>query len=408
MEDILKTLPSDNDETPLCKNEEALALLGNQIKHTPEPCCSIIRLFYYEKLSMDEIADEVGYRNASTAKAKKSQCMSDLIARVTSALRSAVLMFHLKDVIAMDAANSFDLYLFGNLDNDGRSSLETRIMSDMNLKIEFGRYLDKVGERFLRTRNDATEAFKLFFSDKLSSDDCSILVALLRFKTKWACGIGDYISDAMKGISRSSLISLFDAYLADGLSNSSLRLFDMCLTYNEDFASDFNVYLLTVDGICREVEQDNLDFGVAMKSLSKEHLKDILGMRRVGNRTNRDRINFARGQRFDLSESREELSISAPQYCNSMSVSSCDNDITISEPDVPSSERDTASSEPKKKSLRAWIWVAASIAILAVVISVVLYIERNARYSVDDAIYACAEITPSRSRLMENRLTSVR
>lgn len=89
VEDILKTLPSDDDETPLCRNEEALALLGNQIKHTPEPCCSIIRMFYFAKLSMEEIADEVGYRNASTAKAKKSQCMSDLIARVTSALRSA-------------------------------------------------------------------------------------------------------------------------------------------------------------------------------------------------------------------------------------------------------------------------------------------------------------------------------
>lgn len=37
-------------------------------------------------MSMDEIAEEIGYRNATTAKAKKSQCMTDLIKRVADAL----------------------------------------------------------------------------------------------------------------------------------------------------------------------------------------------------------------------------------------------------------------------------------------------------------------------------------
>ena len=40
-------------------------------------------------MSMDEIATKIGYKNATTAKAKKSQCMSDLINRVTCALRNA-------------------------------------------------------------------------------------------------------------------------------------------------------------------------------------------------------------------------------------------------------------------------------------------------------------------------------
>ncbi len=87
--ELLKAMPAGEDETPLYKNEEALSLLGDELIHTPEPCGSIIRLFYYEDMSMDEIAEEIGYKNATTAKTKKSQCMSDLIERVSLALRRA-------------------------------------------------------------------------------------------------------------------------------------------------------------------------------------------------------------------------------------------------------------------------------------------------------------------------------
>lgn len=89
VQELLKTLPDENEEVPLHKNEQALSLLGDELIHTREPCGSIIRLFYYEDRSMDEIADEIGYKNATTAKAKKSQCMNDLIKRVTSALHRA-------------------------------------------------------------------------------------------------------------------------------------------------------------------------------------------------------------------------------------------------------------------------------------------------------------------------------
>lgn len=87
VEKLVKNL--SEEETPLYENEEALSLLGDELTHTPEPCGSIIRLFYYTNMSMDEIAKEIGYRNATTAKAKKSQCMTDLIKRVADALRRA-------------------------------------------------------------------------------------------------------------------------------------------------------------------------------------------------------------------------------------------------------------------------------------------------------------------------------
>ena len=89
VEELLRTLPDDEGDAPLYKDPEAQSLLGKELIHTPEPCASIIRLFYYEELSMDEIAEEIGYKNATTAKAKKSQCMTDLIKRVTDALNRA-------------------------------------------------------------------------------------------------------------------------------------------------------------------------------------------------------------------------------------------------------------------------------------------------------------------------------
>lgn len=86
-EQIMKDMP--DEELPLSDNLEVQSLLGNELTHTPEPCASIIKLFYYENMSMEEIAEEIGYRNAQTAKAKKSQCMTDLIKRVTDALNRA-------------------------------------------------------------------------------------------------------------------------------------------------------------------------------------------------------------------------------------------------------------------------------------------------------------------------------
>ena len=89
VEELLKSFPSEEEEVPLYKDAEAQSILGDQLIHTPEPCGSIIRLFYYEDKSMEDIAAEIGYKNAKTAKAKKSQCMYDIIARVTKALQSA-------------------------------------------------------------------------------------------------------------------------------------------------------------------------------------------------------------------------------------------------------------------------------------------------------------------------------
>lgn len=89
VEDILKVIPDDSDFESLCSDPEVQAQLGYELDHTPEPCQGIIKAFYFNDWSMEEIAEEKGYKNAATAKAKKNTCMNDLIKRLTTSLRRA-------------------------------------------------------------------------------------------------------------------------------------------------------------------------------------------------------------------------------------------------------------------------------------------------------------------------------
>lgn len=65
---------------------EAQRILGDELGFMPEPCSTIIRLFYFDNISMEDIAVAVNMKNATTAKSKKSQCMKVFKDRVKSAL----------------------------------------------------------------------------------------------------------------------------------------------------------------------------------------------------------------------------------------------------------------------------------------------------------------------------------
>ncbi len=146
-------------------------------------------------------------------------------------------------------------------------------------------------------------------------------------------------------------IDLFDSYINNQLSDAQRTEFDARLKSDEKFASDFKVYLLTVDGICREAHQDNLDFGLALKHLSKKKLQEIIGVQNV--------------------ERPQDISISS------------------------------AKSNKKSKgfAIRSWIWQVASIAAVVIIaFTVVFNIERHARNSIDNAIYICADISPDLAR----------
>lgn len=87
VEETLKSLPSEEDDLPLFRKPEVQSALGNELEHTPEPCKTIITLFYKEDCSMEEIAEEIGFKNSDSVKSKKSQCMKDFIARLSKSLR---------------------------------------------------------------------------------------------------------------------------------------------------------------------------------------------------------------------------------------------------------------------------------------------------------------------------------
>lgn len=102
-------------------------------------------------------------------------------------------------------------------------------------------------------------------------------------------------------------IDLFDRYIKGELSEDENIKFKERLESEEDFASEFWIYSLFVIGICKEAEQDNADFGNAMKHLTKEQLFDIIGRKEkpIGREDIIDRLQsriiLNRAQRTELS-----------------------------------------------------------------------------------------------------------
>ena len=72
-------------------------------------------------------------------------------------------------------------------------------------------------------------------------------------------------------------IELFDRYIDGSLSPEEKQNFNQKLNYDRNFLTDFRIYLFTLKGVCQEAEQDNLEFGHAMKNLSREELNRIIG-----------------------------------------------------------------------------------------------------------------------------------
>lgn len=83
----LLAVDAESEET-IYTDKEALQLLGTELNFTPEPCATIIRLFYYDRMSMEDIAMAVNMKNAATAKSKKSQCMKALTSRIKGVFKT--------------------------------------------------------------------------------------------------------------------------------------------------------------------------------------------------------------------------------------------------------------------------------------------------------------------------------
>lgn len=75
-------------------------------------------------------------------------------------------------------------------------------------------------------------------------------------------------------------IKLFDRYIDGDLSADEKQAFDERIASDKAFRIDFRLYLFTLRGVCQEAEQENIEFGHAMKNISEAELIRIIGRNR--------------------------------------------------------------------------------------------------------------------------------
>tara|TARA_R110000850_G_scaffold218842_4_gene344363 strand:- start:698 stop:1246 length:549 start_codon:yes stop_codon:yes gene_type:complete len=72
-------LITDDDELEEVKVKDAqLSLVEASLKKLSDHCRQLLKLYYYDKLSMEDIMEKQDYKNANTAKNQKYKCMQQL------------------------------------------------------------------------------------------------------------------------------------------------------------------------------------------------------------------------------------------------------------------------------------------------------------------------------------------
>jgi len=73
-----EALSDDPDGFEQLAEADRVTLVERSLELLGEPCRTLLLLFYWEELSMEEIARKMGFANADTAKSKKYQCKKAL------------------------------------------------------------------------------------------------------------------------------------------------------------------------------------------------------------------------------------------------------------------------------------------------------------------------------------------
>lgn len=69
------------------EDPELQAVLGAELSYIPDPCNKILKLYYFDEMSMTEIADAMNYGSSRSAITTKNRCMDKLKERVKKAVR---------------------------------------------------------------------------------------------------------------------------------------------------------------------------------------------------------------------------------------------------------------------------------------------------------------------------------
>ena len=74
-------------ETSIYEDPDMQAVLAAELSYIPDPCNKILKLYYFDNLSMKEIADSMNYSSSRSAITTKNRCMDKLKARVLNTVR---------------------------------------------------------------------------------------------------------------------------------------------------------------------------------------------------------------------------------------------------------------------------------------------------------------------------------
>ncbi len=74
-------------ETSIYEDPELQSVLSTELSYIPDPCNKVLKLYYFDELSMGEIADIMNYKGARTAITTKTRCMEKLKTRVLDEAR---------------------------------------------------------------------------------------------------------------------------------------------------------------------------------------------------------------------------------------------------------------------------------------------------------------------------------
>ena len=80
-----ETIPDDASGLQGEEGDDRPRRVQQALERLDEPCRTLLLLYYWERLSMAEIAAHLGFANADVAKAKKYQCKEQLRGLVTEA-----------------------------------------------------------------------------------------------------------------------------------------------------------------------------------------------------------------------------------------------------------------------------------------------------------------------------------
>ena len=72
---IVHYVVQDNEENVL---EHQISTALNALDQLGDPCKSILQLYYYHDMKMEEITEKMGYKNADTTKNQKYKCLKRL------------------------------------------------------------------------------------------------------------------------------------------------------------------------------------------------------------------------------------------------------------------------------------------------------------------------------------------